>query len=146
MPIGVPFEAGHLGGEERPVVQIEVLPDALAVLEDLGRVGVLLGRHVAGLFEEGEVDHRRGVALSARVAIPVPGAAEVASLLDDPDVVDAGLVQHRAGDQAREASADEGNGDVIGQGLSLFDLDIGVFEVVGELADRLDVLLVAVRA
>ena len=57
------LRSGHLGVEQRVVVEAEVLPDALAVLEDLRRVRVLLGRHVAGLLEQRHVDHRRRVAL-----------------------------------------------------------------------------------
>ena len=84
------------------------------MLEDLGRVRVLLRRHVPGLFEQRHVDERCGVALRAGVAVPVPGAAEVAALLDDAHVVDAGLLQPRAGDEAGEAAADERDGDVVG--------------------------------
>ena len=61
------------------VVQAEVPADPAAVLEDLGAVGVLLGRHVADLLEQRQVDVRLDVALHARVAVPVPRAAEVAA-------------------------------------------------------------------
>ena len=118
--------------------------DAARVLEDLRGVGVLLARHVAGLLEQREVHERRGVALGARVAVPVPGAAEVAALLDDPDVVDAGLVQLGAGDQPGESAADEGDGDLVDQRLALGRLDVGILDVVLEDPGDLDVLLVAV--
>ena len=86
----VPAQPGHLGLEQRVRVQAELPADALAVREDLRAVHVLLRRHVPGLFQQRQVDHRRRVALRARIAVPVPGAAEVAALLDDADV-DAGL-------------------------------------------------------
>ena len=123
-----------------------MLADAAAVLEDLGGVRVLLGRHVPGLFEQRQVDERRGVALRTGVAVPVPRAAEVAALLDDADVVDAGLLQRGAGDQTGEPAADEGDGDLVEQRLPLDRLDVGVVEVVGEHAHWLDVLVVAVVA
>ena len=140
----VPLEIRHLGMEERVVVEVVLFPDALAVLEDLGRVRVLLRRHVPGLFEQRHVDERRGVALRAGVAVPVPRAAEVAGLVDDADVVDAGFLQTGAGDEAGEAAADERDGDVIAQGCTLDDRDVGVDEVVPELVLQLDVLVVAV--
>src|SRR5215831_13958115 len=71
----VPRQIRHLGVEQGVVVQAELLADALAVFEDLWPVNVLLARHVAGLLQQRQVDHGRGVALGARVAVPVPGAA-----------------------------------------------------------------------
>ena len=142
--VGVPVDGAHLGGQARVVVEAEVIGDALAVLEDLRRLGVLLGGDVAGLLEQREVDVGLDVALRAGVAVPVPGAAEVAALLDDADVVDAGLAEPGAGDQPGEPAADEGHGDLVDQRLALGGFDVGVLEVVGELAGHLDVLLVAV--
>jgi uncharacterized lipoprotein YbaY len=57
---------------------------------------VFLRRHVPGLFEQGHVDHRGSVALRAGIAIPVPGAAEIAALLDDADVRDVPASTNRA--------------------------------------------------
>ena len=142
--VGVPLEVLHLGVEQGLVVEVVLLPDALAVLEDLGGVRVLLGRHVAGLFEQRHVDERGRVALGAGVAVPVPGAAEVAALLDDADVVDARLLQPGAGDEPGEAAADERDRDVVGDRLALGDGRVGVLEVVGELVLQLQVLRVAV--
>ena len=97
-----------------------MLADAPAVRQDLRRVRVLLGRPMAGLLEQRHVDHRRGVALRAGIAVPVPGAAEIAALLDDAHVLDTGLDQARGGHQPGEAAADEGEGDVIGLGARGF--------------------------
>ena len=70
--------------------------DPLGVLEDLGDEGVLLLRHVAELLEQRQVAVRLDVALRAGVAVPVPGAAEVAAGLDDAEVGDALLGQPAA--------------------------------------------------
>ena len=140
----VPLQVRDLGVEQRVVVEAELLPDALAVLEDLGRVGVLLGGHVPGLLEQRHVHEARRVALGAGVAVPVPGAAEVAALLDDADVVDAGLLDAGAGDEPREAAADERDRHVVGLGLALDARRVRVLEVVGQLVLELQVLLVPV--
>jgi hypothetical protein len=141
----VPFEALDLGVEEGVVVQAEVFADAAAVFEDLGRVRVLLRRHVPGLLEQRHVHVRGRVALRARVAVPVPRAAEVAALLDDAHVLDAGLLQPRAGDEPGEAAADDGDRHVAGLRRAPGDRGVGVVEVVGEAAGEAEVLVVAVR-
>src|SRR2546430_9014533 len=89
------------------------LADALAVREDFGRMRIFLRRHVAGLFQERHVDHRGRVALRAGIAVPVPGAAEIAALLDDADITDAGFHQPRGGCESRTTAADKGKSDVI---------------------------------
>ena len=109
-------------------------------------MGVLLGGHVPGFFEQRKIDKRRGVALGARIAIPIPRTAEVTALLDDPHIVDAGLLQRRARNEARKASADEDHLDVIEEWLAVHDLDVGVIDIVSELILHLDVLIVAVRS
>ena len=116
------------------------------VAEDLGGQRVLLGGHVAGLLEQRQVDHRRGVAHGAGVAVPVPGAADVAAALDDAHVVDAGLLEPGAGDEAGEAAADDRHRHLVVQRLPLDPLDVGVVEEVGEATGRLEVLVVAVLA
>ena len=142
----VPLEPGHLGRQTGVLVQVEVLGDATAMIEDLRGVGVLLGGHVAGLFEQRQVDERGGVALGARISVPVPGAAEVAALLDDAYIVDAGLFQSGAGHQAGEPATDERNRHVVEQRVALDRRDVRVVQIRRELAGRLDVLLVAVGA
>ena len=111
----VPAHLRHFGLEARVAVEVELRADRAAVGEDLRRARVLLARHVAELFEQRQVDVRLDVAHRARVAVPVPGAAEVAALLDDAHVVDAGLAQPRAGQQAAEAAADDHHLDLVGE-------------------------------
>jgi hypothetical protein len=141
-----PFQVHDLGVEQRVIVQAVVFADAAAVLEDLGRVRVLLGRHVAGLFQQRHVHVRGRVALRARVAVPVPGAAEVSRFVDDADVVDTRLLQPRTGDQAGEAAADARDRHVVGLRLALGPRRVRVVKVVREAASEAQVLVVAVRA
>jgi hypothetical protein len=75
----VPTHLGDFRLEARPAVEIVLAADRAAVGEDLGRARVLLGRNVAELLEQRQVDVRLDVALRARIAIPVPRAAEVAA-------------------------------------------------------------------
>ena len=109
----VPDQIAHLGGEDGAVVQPEVLSDVAAVLIDLGAVGELLARDEVELLEQRYVAVGFVVALNARVAVPVPDAAEVAAHLDDPDVVDACLLQVRGAQQSAEAAAEHGDVDVL---------------------------------
>ena len=141
----VPGERRDLGVEQRVVVEPEVLSDPLAVLEDLRSVRVLLGRHVAGFLEQRHVDERRGVALRARVAVPVPGPTEVTGFVDDAHVVDTGLLQPRAGHEPRETATDERHRHVVGLRPPLDVGRVGVLRIVSEPAGEPHVLVVAVR-
>ena len=103
----VPHRCLNFGLEQRVGVEVEVATDALGVLEDLGGRGVALAGHVAGLFEERHVDVRLDVALAARVPVPIPGAAEVARLLDDAKVGNAAVDQVDPQHHAAEATPDD---------------------------------------
>ena len=142
----IPAQRAHLGVQQRVVVEPVMPADALAMRQDLARMGVLLGRHVAGLFEQRHVDHRRGVALRAGVAVPVPGAAEIAAFVDDANVGDAGFDQARRCRQTGETASDKREADVIGLGLARHDRQVGVVQVMGEALFDLQVLMVAVGA
>jgi hypothetical protein len=50
------------------------------------------GAQEARLLEQREVDVGLHVALGPRIAVPVPGAAEITALFNDADIVDAGLL------------------------------------------------------
>src|SRR5262249_4518910 len=80
---------------------------------DLRAAAVLLDRHVAELFEQRKIDVRLDVAREPRVAVPIPGAPDVAALLDDPDAIDAELAQPRAREQPAEARADQRDVDLV---------------------------------
>src|SRR5258708_7557965 len=144
-PGAVPPEVGQLGVEERVAIEVVVFRDAPAVPQYFGTVGVLLGGHVTGFFEEGHVDQRGAVALRARVAVPVPGSADIAGLVDDAHVVDPGFLQPCGCEQSREPGADHRDGDALVSGPSLLDRHVRIVDIVGERSGRMDVLVVAVR-
>ena len=121
-----------------------MVSDSPAMIEDLGRVHILLGRHVARLLEQRHVDHGCGVAHCAGVAVPIPGAPEVTALFDDPDIGDSGLLQRSTGGQPREAAADKGKFNLVGQGIPWRRLNVGILEIVGVPPRGLDVLIVSV--
>ena len=97
----------NLGGEDRAVVQPEMLADVAAVLEDLGAVGELLRRHEVELFEQRDVAVRIVVALDPGEPVPVPDTTEVAAHLDDVDIVDARLLEVCARQQAGDTPAED---------------------------------------
>ncbi len=140
----VPRNARHLRRQARALVQIELPGDAPAVFEDLGGAGVLLAGHVRGLLEQRKVDVGLDVTLRARVPVPVPGASEVATLLNDAKVVDARLRESCAGDESGETTADDGDPHIVGQGWAIDRLRVGVLQVGFERTRHLDVLIVAV--
>ncbi len=144
--LGFPHESRYFGVEQRVVVQTELAADALALLQNFRRVRVLLGRSVAGLFEQRHVHHRRGVALRAGIAVPVPGAAEVAALLDNAHIGNARFHQPRTGDEPCETAADECKRHVVRLRRAFHERRVRIFEIVRELAGDAQVLLVAVGA
>ncbi len=114
----VPAHRAYLGGEDRTVVEPEMLGDTPAVLEDLGTVGELLRRDEVELLEHRDVAVRIVVALDSGEPVPVPDAAEVPTHLDDADVVDAGLLEVRGRQQSRDTAAEDGDLDVLGDRLA----------------------------
>ena len=119
--------------------------ESLAVVKDLPGVGVLLPGHVADLLEERKVDVGLDIALGPRVPVPVPGATEIASLLDDPQVLHPGITEAGPHLQSPETTSDDHDIDLIDQGRTVDTrLDVGVIGVVGERSDDVDVLVVAV--
>src|SRR5262249_24871299 len=100
---------------------------------------------VPGLFEQRQVDHRRGVAHGARVAVPVPRPAEVAAALDDANVVDTGLLPAGPRRHPGEPAADARHGALVADRRPPGTRHIRILDQVGEATGRLDVLVVAVR-
>ena len=116
-------------------VQLEPSPDQLAVLEDLGGTRVPLCGHEAGLFEKRQVRVGLNVALAARVAVPVPGATEVAALLDHAEVMHAESLQLDSGHHPGEATTDNHRRGLLDDRVSGETwLDVGVGVEVGERA------------
>ncbi len=143
----VPREALGSGLEADVAVEIELPRDRLTMGADLVAERVLLLRHVADLLEQRQVGIRLDVAGDAGVAIPVPGAAEVAGRIDDTDALDTRLAQPRSRQQPAEAAADDRNLHVVEQRRAgEARRDIRVVEVMGEPPFDLDVLLVPIGA
>ena len=67
--------------------------DTIEMGEDLGAGRILLGWDVAGLFQQRHVDVGLDVAAQPGVTVPVPGTAEIPSLLNYPDIVHACFAQ-----------------------------------------------------
>ena len=109
----VPPHRANLGGEDRTVVEPEMLADPLAVLEDLGAVGELLRGYEVELLQQRDVAVRIVVALDAWESVPVPDSTEVATHLDDVHVVDARLLEVCARQQAGDATAEDRDLDVL---------------------------------
>ena len=124
-----------------------MLADVAAVLEDLGAVGELLRRHEVQLFEQRDVAVGVVVALDSGEAVPVPDTAEVAGHLDDPDALDAGLLQVGAGQQSGEAAAEDDDFGVLDDRVALGHRRVRVDLVeVGEVVLELQVLSRRLRA
>ena len=96
---GVPTDLAYLGLQAGVAVQVVVLGDAPAVRQDLRALGVLLGGDVAELLEQRHVHVGLDVTRDARVAVPVPGAAHVGRLVDQPHAR-----RRRAGAAARPSA------------------------------------------
>ena len=142
----VPCEVGHLRVEQRIVVEVVLPTDIAAMVADFGGMRVFLARHVPGFLEQRHVDHACGVALRARVAIPVPGAAEIAAFLDDAIVGDPGFLQPRAHDQPGKPAADKGEGHMIGYRVALLAQGVRIRGKIGEPAFEPDILRGAIGA
>ena len=127
-----PFGAGHPGVKERVVDQVEVLGHRLEVPADLLAEGVALARDVPDLLEHGHVDVRLDVAHDAGVAVPVPGAADAAGLVDEANAFDAGLAQVGAGGHTGDAAAEDDDVDLVDDGITLGRRREGVVAVLGE--------------
>ena len=112
----VPHRGRHRRLEDGELVEVVATGDGLAVGEDLRALGVVLGRHVLHLVEQRQVVVGDDVAGDARIAVPVPRAADVGAPLDDADALDAPLAQPCRRQQGREPATDEEHLDVVRDG------------------------------
>ena len=99
-------------------------------------MGVLLLGYVAGLLEEGQVNVRLDVALGSRVAVPVPGPANVAGLVDQPHILDPGHPQPCPNGQRCKPGTNEGHLHLVAQRLSVGHDGVGIGEVIAEAPHR----------
>ena len=143
----VPDHPVDLGLQAGVVVEAVVFGDAAAVGEDLRRVAELARRQVAELFQQRQIGVGLDIAGRARVAVPVPGAAEIGALFDHANIFDTGFPQPRAGQQAAQPAADDRHFHLVLERIPNDGIfDIGIVEKIRKLALHLLILLVAIRA
>ena len=124
-----------------------MLGDRFGIVADFGADRIFARGHEARLFQQRQVDVAFDVAGCPWIAVPVPGAADLAALLDQADVFDPRLAQPRAGEQAAEAATNDHHPDLVGQRLALDRRnDVGIAEEVRELARHIGILRVALGA
>ncbi len=129
------------GVEQAVFVEAEHVGEPLTVFEDLETRGEFHRRDIARLLEERQVAVGLHIAGDARIAVPVPGAADVAALLAETDVLEAGVAQLVPEQQTGEAAAHHQDFALVGQRLPLDRrrrVDIG--EVFREVAFQGDVV------
>ncbi len=112
----VPLRPGHARVEQRIGHEVEPVGDRLQVQPDLLTERVPMLGDVPELLQHREVDGGLDVAHHPWVAVPVPGAADAAGLVEDADPLDAGLAQLSASEDPRDAAAYDHCVDVIGDG------------------------------
>ena len=140
----VPRHRGDFGLKARVVVEVEVLPDRVTVRQDLGGTRVLLARDVTDLFEQRKVDVRLNVAHGTGVTVPVPRAAEVATLFDNPNVFDSGLTQPGTGKESAKTATDNDHIGLVGERSACERIDIWIDEIARKVASNFEILLVAI--
>ena len=141
----IPGHGCDLGLETGIGVEVVLFGYGAAMGQNLRRACIFLCRHEADLFQQRQVDIALDVAGCAGIAVPVPGAAEVTALFDDPDVLDARFPQPRPGQQATKPAAHNYHLDLVGQRCAVEPWShIGVIQIVGILPGYLLVLLVTI--
>ena len=121
--------------EEAVFVETELHGHGLAVLEDLEARRELHRREVLHLFEKGQVAVGLDVAGDARVAVPVPGAADVPALLAEAHVAEPRRPELVPQEESGEARPDHDDFALVVERVpGNRGLRIHVFEVAAELA------------
>ena len=114
----IPTNLLHIGLQARVAVQVIALGDAAAVRKDLRTLGVLVLGNVAEFLQQRDVHIGLDVAGDPRIAVPVPGAADVGRPVDQPDALHAEFAQPHAGQQPTEAGADDRHVHLVGERLA----------------------------
>ena len=140
----VPVQAGDFCAQKGIAVKVVVAGDTAGMLKNLRRAGILLHRHVAGLFQQRQVDIALDIARSARIAVPVPGAAEVATLLHHADIFEPRIAQPGCRQKAAETAADHTHLDMIRNRIARHQLAVGILDEMGEFAHHVHILVVPV--
>ena len=113
IPVG-PFDGGV---KQAMVVESELCCHALAIFQDFESRGEFHRWKRAHLLQQRQIAVGFHIAGDAGIAVPVPGAADVAAFLAKPHVLETGLTQLVPQQQAGEACADHQNLARIGQGF-----------------------------
>jgi len=101
--------------EQAVIVEPELLGHSLAVFQDLEARGEFHRRDVTRLIEQRQVAVGFHVAGDAGIAVPVPGAANVATLLAETHVGEASCAQLVPQQQSAEAGADDHDFAFVGE-------------------------------
>ena len=108
-----------------------MLGDASAVFVDLGGPRIAAAGHVVQFFKQRQIVVGGHVAGGARVAVPVPGAADIGSALDDADALDTVFAQAGDGQQRGKTAAGEQHLDGVVEGFAR--LEVAAVWVVAEM-------------
>lgn len=105
--------------EQGVAYQVETLGDGVKVLPDLLAEGIPARRDVAEFLQHRKVLVGLDIAHHTGVAIPVPGASHATCRIDDADALDPRLAEVRPCQNARDATADDHDVGVVGDGLAV---------------------------
>ena len=129
------------------VIELVVFSDASTVLANLRALGIFLGGDNAKFFTKRQVNIGFCVAGCTGVSIPVPGAAKVASLFNNPQVLEARFPKPSAGNQSAETTPDNDDLGFVGERFAWgCRFDIGIFDVIGKVVGHFNVLVVTIAA
>ena len=115
------------------------------MLEDFRRKRILPFGNIAEFLQQRQVAIGLYVAHRAGIAVPVPGAAEIATGFHDPQALESRLAEAGAHQQATEAAADDSELNLVEDRFaSHVLLHVWIFHVAGEFGLHLDILVDAV--
>ncbi len=87
----------------------EMRADPAAMFENLWPEGILYLGDIVQVLQQRQIAVSLHITLDARIAVPVPGAAEVAAHLDNTNISDALLLQARGCQQSGKPAAQHHN-------------------------------------
>ena len=133
----------HIGGhrlQQRVAIEIEFARDLLGMFPYFGSGGVFLAWHAADFFEQRQIDIGFHIAGCARIAVPIPGAADIATAFDNADIFDADPAQFRRAQQSAIAAADDDDVHLLPDRIARkMGVGIGIFVKLAEFALKLDI-------
>ena len=115
--------------------------DPPRMIENLGRERIFVPGDIARLLQQRQIAIGFDIAHRARIAVPVPGAAEIAAGLDHAQALEADLPQARAGQETAEPAADDRAFDLVKhRRTGEAGLHIGIVDIAGEVGLHLDIV------